>query len=141
MAVNCQARSGFRFAKPSLLAPLIPLETPQATNEQANNGQQVPQTTRGALQLPITPLGGQADFRQVTRQNQLTLAPMTPQMGGNIAYQRRQPVRPCLDETVNNERFGVCIRKTNYRKQQEDRVSIIYNIIMENTSNLAVVIT
>ena len=49
-------------------------------------------------------------------------------------------MRPCLDETVNNERFGVCIRKTNYRKQQEDRVSIIYNISMENTSKMAVFI-
>ena len=53
----------------------------------------------------------------------LTLAPMTPQMGGNIAFQRRQPVKQCPDETVCNERFGVCIRKTIYRPDQEDRVS------------------
>ena len=44
-------------------------------------------------------------------------------MGGNIAFQRRQPVRKCPDETICNERFGVCIRKTNYRSEQEDRVS------------------
>ena len=48
---------------------------------------------------------------------------MTPQMGGNLAFHRRQPVRPCPDETVNSERFGVCIRKTCYRTEQEDRVS------------------
>ena len=50
---------------------------------------------------------------------------MTPQMGGNLAFQRRQPVRPCHDETVCRERFGACIRKTNYRTEQEDRVSLI----------------
>lgn len=48
---------------------------------------------------------------------------MTPQMGGNLAFQRRQPAKQCPDQTVNNERFGVCIRKTNYRAEQEDRVS------------------
>ena len=47
----------------------------------------------------------------------LTLAPMTPQMPGNFAYHRRQPVRQCPDQTVCNERFGVCIRKTTYRKE------------------------
>ena len=51
---------------------------------------------------------------------------MTPQMGGNLAYQRRQPVRKCPDETVHNDRFGVCIRKTNYRPEQEDRVSSLF---------------
>ena len=49
---------------------------------------------------------------------------MTPQMGGNLAFHRRQPVRPCPDETVCSERFGVCIRKTCYRTEQEDRVSL-----------------
>ena len=48
---------------------------------------------------------------------------MTPQMGGNCAYQRRQPVRKCPDETVSDERYGICIRKTSYRTEQEDRVS------------------
>ena len=47
-------------------------------------------------------------------------------MGGNLAYQRRQPVRKCPDETVHNDRFGVCIRKTNYRPEQEDRVSSLF---------------
>ena len=46
-------------------------------------------------------------------------------MGGNIAFQRRQPVKPCPDETVCSERYGVCIRKTCYRTEQEDRVSAI----------------
>ena len=48
---------------------------------------------------------------------------MTPQIGGNVAFQRRQPVRPCPDETISDPRFGICIRKTQYRKEQEDRVS------------------
>jgi hypothetical protein len=46
-------------------------------------------------------------------------------MGGNIAFQRRQPVRPQYDETVGSERYGVCIRKTDYREDQQDRVSKI----------------
>ena len=49
-------------------------------------------------------------------------------MGGNIAYQRRQPVRQCPDETISDERFGICIRKTNYRPEQEDRVSQSFNL-------------
>ena len=118
-----QLRSKFMAAKPNLLAPLLPPVTPQGATEQASSGQQVPQTTRGTLQLPITPFGGQAENAQMTRQNLLSLAPMTPQMGGNIAYHRRQPVRQCQDETVYNERYGVCIRKTSYRPEQEDRVS------------------
>ena len=56
---------------------------------------------------------------------------MTPQMGGNLAFHRRQPVRPCPDETVCSERFGVCIRKTCYRTEQEDRVS--YRITLHLT--------
>ena len=44
-----------------------------------------------------------------------------------MTYQRRQPVQPCLDETICKERFGVCIRKTNYRASQEDRVSTSLN--------------
>ena len=44
-----------------------------------------------------------------------------------MTYQRRQPVQPALDETICKERFGVCIRKTNYRASQEDRVSTILN--------------
>jgi len=32
-------------------------------------------------------------------------------------------VRTCPDETVCAERFGLCIRKTDYRSEQEDRVS------------------
>ena len=54
---NGQARSGFHQLKskfmPSLLAPLEPFETPQAssqTQNNNNNGQQyAPQTTRGTL--------------------------------------------------------------------------------------------
>ena len=60
-----QARSGFRLkpgfknAMPSLLDPLIlQPATPNCANEQPSLSQQVPQTTRNALQLPITPLGG-----------------------------------------------------------------------------------
>ena len=43
------------LAKPSLLAPLLPPETPQAAEHPASNGQQqnqqyhMPQTTRGHL--------------------------------------------------------------------------------------------
>ena len=52
-----QLKSKFMGAKPSMLAPLIPPMTPvdgasAANNEgqsAANNGLQVPQTTRGAL--------------------------------------------------------------------------------------------
>ena len=135
---------------PSLLAPLIlQPTTPNCANEQPSLSQQIPQTTRNALQLPITPLGGhQPQMQLQLDQNQLNLpqqapqyqqqapfqlnlvrpqisnlAPMTPQMGGNLAYLRRQPVRLCHDETICNARYGVCIRKTQYRRQQEDRVS------------------
>mmetsp|Transcript_23113 Transcript_23113/g.30782 ORF Transcript_23113/g.30782 Transcript_23113/m.30782 type:complete len:107 (-) Transcript_23113:1165-1485(-) len=61
------------------------------------------------------------------RPNVPILAPMTPQMGGNIAYLRRQPVKHCPDETVCNPRYGVCIRKTQYRRQQEDRFMVHEN--------------
>ena len=39
MAAGSQARSGFRFAKPSLLAPLLQPEIPQAANEQQTSAQ------------------------------------------------------------------------------------------------------
>jgi hypothetical protein len=50
-------------------------------------------------------------------------------MGGNIAFHRRQPVKQCPDETICNERYGVCIRKTNYRPEQEDRVSTLSHLL------------
>jgi hypothetical protein len=79
----------------SLLQPLLPppitLNLASGSDQQqssSHGGQQVPQTTRGTLQLPISPFGGQpaADYSQVSRPANLTLAPMTPQMGGNIAF-------------------------------------------------------
>jgi len=113
--------------KPLLPPPIVTLNLASGSDQQhssSHGGQPVPQTTRGTLQLPISPFGGQpADYSQVSRPGNLTLAPMTPQMGGNIAFQRRHPVRAQPDETVCDDRYGICIRKTQYREDQQDRVS------------------
>ena len=68
---------------------------------------------------------------QLGKQNSTNQAPLTPHYGGNLAYHRRQPVRPQEDATICNERYGVCIRKTSYRPEQEDRVSEISYFVRE----------
>ena len=64
---------------------------------------------------------------------------MTPQMGGNIAFQRRHPVRAQPDETVCEERYGICIRKTQYREDQQDRVSTSFNYTVTDSVQTKVV--
>lgn len=111
----------YTAAKPTLLSCLLDDNSQQQESGSFSRpntcSQPPPLTTRaGGLQLPITP-GASG------RNQQLSQQPMTPQMGGNIAYHRRQPIRECPDETVCADRYGVCIRKTNFRVSQEDRVS------------------
>jgi len=42
------------------------------------------------------------------------------------------------DQTVNRPRFGVCIKKTDYRATQEDRVSLFLRQIKLSRVNCSV---
>ena len=56
---------------------------------------------------------------QLSRQ----FAPVTPSLRNHPTYyQQQQPVAQ-PDSTIENPRYGVSIRKTQFRNTQEDRVS------------------
>ena len=100
------AKPSFMGARPALLLPQtfqVPTITPMGAPPISTRGP-------GPIQLPITPC------------SQQTFEPyQQPFTSFEVLHRPMEPQYP--DETRGGSRHGVAIRKTQFRKTQEDRVS------------------
>lgn len=107
-----------------------------------------------ALQLPITPIGISgaslhSPFPQVAHQQAIQTGSANQRLIGaahkllheQLLVKKSNALHP--DQTINRPKFGVCIKKTDYRATQEDRVSfnfqlsIVFSSSSEKTSMAA----
>ena len=123
VAHNPDHTVSYKNAKPSSLQSLIPLQTPAGNSDSLPLC--VPQSTRGhSLQLPITPHYGQ---KFMDNKPKIMMPPKTPMQMNFDLMNQALAVPQCPDQMIDELRYGLCIKKTRYRKSQEDRVSTLYS--------------
>jgi len=60
--------------------------------------------------------------------SELTCAPLSRRPGANNAISKAQASTSNLDTSVSKNRYGITIKRGNFRRTQEDRVSIFNNL-------------
>ena len=57
------------------------------------------------------------------KKSEATVAPLSSRPGSNNAISKSEAPQTHVDSTMSKVRFGVTIKKGNFRRTQEDRVS------------------